>query len=750
MSTNTPEISVIIPTFQHADTLPACLNSVFNQTFKDFEVIVINDGSTDNTEEIIKPYLNKLTYHKTENNGAQKARNAGFALSRGRFVIFCDADIVMKPTMLEKLHTALGNNKNASFAYAGFRFGLAHFRPEVFSAERLRQINYIHTTTLIRRDDFPGFDEQLKRFHDWDLWLTMTDRGKTGVAVMETLFSATPRREGMKYAISEWLPKIFYSRFFDALGIKPKAVKRYREAAAVIRKKHALPVYDFAPGGGPSWVWFLAIFAVSAASFGHHWIGTVVSLLYLVITLKMASKRLIYGVGFELAELIFGSLAGKTLALSLFGFSLPLRYALFAVVGAVWLVRLLQGRIRRPTKNLVFALVALLAMVGWGIVNGILHNIPLRDVFFDANAYLAMPMILFFFSAAENEADQKILLKILKNGSIALAIITIAALYFFSHQFYNPIGVFVYKWLRDSRIAEITALNGGIYRVFIQSQIFCLFAFFYATLRSEEKNNPWQWAILPAAALIISGSRSFALGIICAFAIWLIMSLALSFPLRKRIWNIFSGITIKKIILITIGGAMIYGLFLFFPLPSPRNQTSFQDMLRSRQVSDRDAATTSRWSLLKKLNEKIAEAPILGSGFGTTVTYQSADPRIISATGGTYTTNAFEWNYHDILIKTGLFGLLAYAYLLFVIFSFLNKADTKNRLWLIPTFFALLAINAVSPFLNHPLGIGCLALLLAFAQKKQGKIEPVAISEMVKNSSPAPLAIPGLAMTSKE
>jgi len=67
-----PEISVIIPTYQHARHDCRVFESIFGQTFKDIEVIVVNDGSTDNTEEILKPYLDKIIYKKIANSGAPK------------------------------------------------------------------------------------------------------------------------------------------------------------------------------------------------------------------------------------------------------------------------------------------------------------------------------------------------------------------------------------------------------------------------------------------------------------------------------------------------------------------------------------------------------------------------------------------------------------------------------------------------------------------------------------------------------
>jgi len=84
------------------------------------EVIVVNDGSTDETEEILKPYRDKIIYKAIPNSGAPKARNVGFELSKGRFVIFCDADLILKPEMLQTLYDKLKNNPDATYAYAVF------------------------------------------------------------------------------------------------------------------------------------------------------------------------------------------------------------------------------------------------------------------------------------------------------------------------------------------------------------------------------------------------------------------------------------------------------------------------------------------------------------------------------------------------------------------------------------------------------------------------------------------------------
>ncbi len=239
-------ISVIIPSYQHASTLPKCLESIFAQTVGDVEVIVVNDGSTDNTIEVLKPYMDRLTLVNQQNAGAAAARNRGFDRSKGGYVIFCDADVIMRPEMLEKMLSALQTHPQAGFAYSAFRFGWKRFPSYPFSVERLRQMNYITTTSLIRRSDFPRFDEQLRRFQDWDLWLTMVERGKAGVFVDEELFRVENplHRHNLislfGQAPSHWRPSIFYRLPWSRFGWIPPSIKRYQAAKAIIQKKHHL------------------------------------------------------------------------------------------------------------------------------------------------------------------------------------------------------------------------------------------------------------------------------------------------------------------------------------------------------------------------------------------------------------------------------------------------------------------------------------------------------------------------------
>ncbi|OGY91348.1 MAG: hypothetical protein A3H70_02660 [Candidatus Komeilibacteria bacterium RIFCSPLOWO2_02_FULL_48_11] len=230
----TPKVSIIIPLYNHAQALAQCLQSIKNQTFQDYEIIIVNDGSTDikpmQLESTIKQF-NNLTIRiiHQPNQGAPVARNRGFNESRGVYVLFCDADVVMRPDMLEKMSRVLDENPNVSYVYSSFKFGWKKFKLWEFDAEKLKQMPYIHTTSLIRREHFPGFDPTLKRMQDWDLWLTMLEQGHVGKLIPEILFAV--KTGG---TMSKWLPS-----FLTKIGLGKKA-SQYQEAVKIIKDKHHL------------------------------------------------------------------------------------------------------------------------------------------------------------------------------------------------------------------------------------------------------------------------------------------------------------------------------------------------------------------------------------------------------------------------------------------------------------------------------------------------------------------------------
>ena len=231
-------ISVVIPTYEHAATLQVCLDSILAQTYSHVEVIVVNDGSTDNTDDVVKPYLDRITYIRQENAGSNPARNRGFKEISGEYVIFCDADVRMRSDMLTKLQKALQDNPQASYAYSSFKFGWKTFGGVPFSEQRMKERNFVHTSALVKSEDFPGFDNEIKRLQDWDVWLTMLSEGKVGVLVPELLFEVAV--EGESRVGSSWMPSFMYKIPWKKIGWNPQQVDKYQKARDIIAHKHHL------------------------------------------------------------------------------------------------------------------------------------------------------------------------------------------------------------------------------------------------------------------------------------------------------------------------------------------------------------------------------------------------------------------------------------------------------------------------------------------------------------------------------
>lgn len=166
MDGSIPKITVVIP---HRMTENADLTLLYlsKQTFKDFETIVVPD----------------------EGKGACWARNEGFKQVKSEFVLFSDNDIEWKSNALETMYNTLQISK-ASYCYGRYKLGKEIWCHQGWDANLLKQRNYISTMSLIRTKDVPNppFDEAVKRFQDWDLWLTMLEQGKRGVYCEDLIF----------------------------------------------------------------------------------------------------------------------------------------------------------------------------------------------------------------------------------------------------------------------------------------------------------------------------------------------------------------------------------------------------------------------------------------------------------------------------------------------------------------------------------------------------------------------------------
>jgi len=195
-----PKVSVIIPCYNYARYLPESVGSVMAQTFRDFEVIIVNDGSTDDTREVALRFADTFGADAVrlvdqENMGLPTARNNGIKVSRGEYFLPLDADDMIKPGFIEKAVEAMESGPALSVVYT---------QSEIFGAEsgiyyhkgfKLRSL-LMHEgpccTALIRKSawvEAGGYNPYMsKGFEDWEFYLNLFERGCKGMLIPEPLF----------------------------------------------------------------------------------------------------------------------------------------------------------------------------------------------------------------------------------------------------------------------------------------------------------------------------------------------------------------------------------------------------------------------------------------------------------------------------------------------------------------------------------------------------------------------------------
>src|SRR5271165_3446979 len=122
----TPRVSVIIPTYKTANLIAACLDSVFAQTYKDFEAVVVNDGSPDTPEleKVLAPYMERIVYIKQENKRTAGARNNAIRHARGEFVAFLDSDDTWMPDHLASQMQLFASDTSLGLTYSNGWVGM--------------------------------------------------------------------------------------------------------------------------------------------------------------------------------------------------------------------------------------------------------------------------------------------------------------------------------------------------------------------------------------------------------------------------------------------------------------------------------------------------------------------------------------------------------------------------------------------------------------------------------------------------
>lgn len=200
-----PVISVVIPAFNYAAYLPYSIGSIQTQTFSDWECIVIDDGSTDNTEEVMDGLMKKdprIKYVRQPNSGPTVARNLGVSLAKGRFIQFLDADDLLESNKFEKQLAIMSKSQQTDIVYGPAKYfdtnnpatlfydlelkatktwmSMISGSGEFLIKTLLKSNIMVISSPLMRRelfDKFGSMDESLFFNEDWDLWLKFALKG---------------------------------------------------------------------------------------------------------------------------------------------------------------------------------------------------------------------------------------------------------------------------------------------------------------------------------------------------------------------------------------------------------------------------------------------------------------------------------------------------------------------------------------------------------------------------------------------
>ena len=192
-------VSIIITCYNYADFIADAIDSALNQTYKNIEIVIVNDASKDKSSEVIRKYADKykniIFFDNTENKGVVYSRNMAIEASRGKYILPLDADDIIDKTYVEKAVNILDTMPEIGIAYCKGRFfgkvnkkwKLPKYNKDEFLFE-----NCIFATALFRKEDFlkvGKYKDCMKdSTEDWDLWISFIESGLKPYRIEETLF----------------------------------------------------------------------------------------------------------------------------------------------------------------------------------------------------------------------------------------------------------------------------------------------------------------------------------------------------------------------------------------------------------------------------------------------------------------------------------------------------------------------------------------------------------------------------------
>ena len=217
-------VSVIIPCYNQGHFLEESLNSVAAQTFQDFEIIVVNDGSTDKASIRILENLDreKVRVIHQENMGLAGARNTGIEHGRGEYVLPLDADDRIEPDYLEQAVRILDSMPKVGIVYCRAQlFGAVETEWQLpdYSLQEMLKDNLIFCSALFRRSDWQvvgGYDTgMVYGWEDYDFWLSLIERGREVYRLPEILFCYRVASDSMVRSKEKWQKVAMFKRIYQ-------------------------------------------------------------------------------------------------------------------------------------------------------------------------------------------------------------------------------------------------------------------------------------------------------------------------------------------------------------------------------------------------------------------------------------------------------------------------------------------------------------------------------------------------------
>ena len=259
MQQESKKVSIIIPCYNQSKYVEEAINSALSQTYKNTEIICINDGSTDESAQVIENCAKNnqkiIFINQKENKGVVTARNTAIEAATGEYILPLDADDTIEPTYVEKAARILDANPQIGIVYCRARlFGAqtGEWKLPEFDPKEIIYTNSIFCCSLFRKSDFEkagGYKEYMHHgYEDWDLWLSFLEHGLKVYRLDEFLFNYRKYKEhsrtntcknhmpeiyknivkhhtGLFLATDSFIEKVFKSSY--------KKLKKYRKLFAI-------------------------------------------------------------------------------------------------------------------------------------------------------------------------------------------------------------------------------------------------------------------------------------------------------------------------------------------------------------------------------------------------------------------------------------------------------------------------------------------------------------------------------------